>query len=140
MQFSTFELDGHLFGVDVTRVQEVIRTQPLTPAPLAADEVEGLINLRGQIVLAIDMRRRLGLPERGADRQPMNVVVWTDEAPISLLVDAIGDVIDVDEQAFEAPPNTLDIAARDLVRGAFKLHDRLLLVPDVDRVVEPATP
>lgn len=139
MQFCTFELAGHLFGVEVTRVQEVIRTQPLTPVPLASHEVEGLINLRGQIVLALDLRRRLGLPDRPADQPPMNVVVWTDETPISLLVDAIGDVVDVDGCTFEPPPDTLEEAARRLVKGAYTLADRLLLVPDIDGVVDPAS-
>lgn len=137
MQFSTFELAGHLFGVEVTRVQEVIRTQTLTPVPLAGHEVEGLINLRGQIVLAIDLRRRLGLDERDDQQPPMNVVVWTEDTPISLLVDRIGDVVDVSGRVFEEAPDTLDEATRALIRGAYALDDRLLLVPDVDLVVTP---
>src|SRR4051794_10190615 len=88
-QFSTFSLAGLLLGVEVLQVQEVIRYQEMTRVPLAPAEVRGLINLRGQIVTAIDLRRRLGLPDRAEHEQPMNVVVRTSDGVISLLVDEI---------------------------------------------------
>jgi purine-binding chemotaxis protein CheW len=87
------------FGVDVLRVQEVLRFQQMTRVPQAPEVIEGLINLRGQIVTAIDMRRRLRLPPRAGDQTPMNMVVRTEDGAVSLLVDEIGDVLDVD-----APP------------------------------------
>src|SRR5206468_4583870 len=99
-------LDGLFFGVDVLTVQEVICYQEMTRVPLASKVVSGLINLRGQIVTAIDLRRRLELRERPADRLPMNVVVRTDDGAVSLLVDEIGDVLEVDEESFERPPET----------------------------------
>lgn len=132
-QFCTFYLDGLFFGVEVRRVQEVIRYQEMTRVPLAAPVVSGLINLRGQIVTAIDLRRRLGLPDRPADRLPMNVVVRSDEGAVSLLVDEIGDVQEVAEDAFERPPETLQGSSRQLIQGAYKLEDELLLVLDVER-------
>ena len=135
-QYATFELDGHLFAVEVNRVQEVLKTQPSTPVPLAAGSVGGLINLRGQVVTAIDVRHRLELPPRPADADAMNVVVRVDGEVISLLVDVIGDVIDVDEDTFEHPPDTVTGSGRQLVRGAYKLTDRLLLALDVDRVCD----
>ena len=92
-QYCTFYLDGHYFGVDVLKVQEVIRYQEMTRVPLAPPVVRGLINLRGQIVTAIDLRRRLDLPDRPADQLPVNVVVQTDDGAVSLLVDEIGDVL-----------------------------------------------
>jgi purine-binding chemotaxis protein CheW len=134
-QFSTFYLDRLLFGVEVARVQEVLRYQEMTPVPLAAPVVSGLINLRGQIVTALDLRRRLKLAERATDRLPMNVVVRVGEEAVSLLVDEIGDVFAVDEDAFELPPETLQGEARRLIRGAYKLEDKLLLVLDTDEVV-----
>jgi purine-binding chemotaxis protein CheW len=112
-----------------------LRFQEMTRVPLATGVIEGLINLRGQIVTAIDLRRRLQLPDRPADQQPMNVVVCTDEGAVSLLVDEIDDVVEVDDDSFEDPPETLDNAARDLIRGAYKLADRLLLVLDTDKAV-----
>jgi purine-binding chemotaxis protein CheW len=135
-QFSTFFVEGLFFGVDVLRVQEVLRFQPMTSVPLAPEVIEGLINLRGQIVTAIDMRRRLCLAPRSADQAPMNMVVRTGDGAISLLVDEIGDVLDVEETAFERPPENLDPAARELIPGVYKLKDRLLLVLDVERAVD----
>src|SRR5262249_4563886 len=115
-QYCTFFLDGHYFGIDVLRVQEVIRFQQMTRVPLAPSVVRGLINLRGQIVMGIDLRRRLDLKDRPAEQLPVNVVVKTDDGAISLLVDEIGDVVEVAEKHFELPPETLRGSARELVR------------------------
>jgi purine-binding chemotaxis protein CheW len=134
-QFCTFTLDGMLFGVEVLKVQEVIRFQEMTRVPLAPSVVRGLINLRGQIVTAIDLRRRLELHERPADQPPMNVVIRAEDEAVSLLVDEIGDVREVDEDAFERPPETVKGVARELIRGAYKLKDRLLLVLDTEKAV-----
>src|SRR5262249_57081002 len=120
-QFCTFFLDGYYFGLDVLRVQEVIRYQEMTRVPLAPAVVRGLINLRGQIVTAIDLRRRLDLPDRPEGELPVNVVVHTDDGAVSLLVDEIGDVLQVPEEAFERRPETLRGAAPDLIRRAYKL-------------------
>lgn len=132
-QYCTFILDGLSFGVEVLKVQEVVRYQEMTKIPLAPSVVRGLLNLRGQIVTAIDLRRRLGLSDRPADRLPMNVVVRIEDGLISLLVDEIGDVQDVPEAAFERPPETLDAVARTFIQGAYKLEGRLLLVLDTER-------
>lgn len=134
-QLCTFFLDDLYFGVEVQKVQEVIRYQEMTRVPLAQPVVRGLINLRGQIVTAIDMRRRLGLPALSADQLPMNVVIRTDDGPVSLLVDEIGDVLEVDHDSYDSPPETLRGATRDLIKGAYKLNGRLLLTLDSDRAV-----
>jgi purine-binding chemotaxis protein CheW len=104
--------------------------------PLASPVVSGLINLRGRIVTAIDLRRRLGLPDRAAGKRPMNVVVRTGEEVVSLLVDEIGDVIEVPEEKFEKPPETLRGIARTLVEGAYKLENQLMLVLNTCETVE----
>ncbi len=132
-QFCTFFLNGLYFGVEVTHVQEVLRHQPMTRVPLAPATVQGLINLRGQILTAIDLRRRLELPARTGERLPMNVVVRTADGAVSLLVDEIGDVVEIQEDIFERPPETLRGVARDLVRGVYKLKERLLLVLDTEK-------
>jgi purine-binding chemotaxis protein CheW len=137
-KFCTFTLDGMLFGVEVLKVQEVIRFQEMTRVPLAPPVVRGLINLRGQIVTAIDLRRRLELSERPTGQPPMNVVVQTEDEAVSLLVDEIGEVREVAEDAFERPPETLQGIARELIRGAYKLKDRLLLVLDTEKAVQLA--
>jgi purine-binding chemotaxis protein CheW len=135
-QFSTFTVEDLFFGVDVLRVQEVLRFQEMTAVPLAPDVIEGLINLRGHIVTAIDMRRRLRLPPRAEGRTPMNVVVRTEGGAVSLLVDEIGDVLDVDAADWERTPGNLDPDIRDLIRGVYKLKDRLMLVLDTERTAD----
>ncbi|MDP9434143.1 MAG: chemotaxis protein CheW, partial [Actinomycetota bacterium] len=130
-QFTTFVLDGHLFGVEVETVQEVIRYQAMTRVPLAPGAVGGLINLRGQVITALDLRRRLGMADRPDGVLPMNVVVRTEEGAVSLLVDQIGDVVETDAASFETPPDTVAPAARELIRGAYKLDGTLLLALDV---------
>ncbi len=103
-QFSTFFVADLFFGVDVLHVQEVLRAQPMTSVPQAPEVIEGLINLRGQIVTAIDMRRRLLLPTRAADSAgSMNMVVRTVDGAVSLVVDEIGDVLSMDASAYERP-------------------------------------
>jgi len=134
-QLATFVLDGLHFGVDVLRVQEIIRYQRMTKVPLAPPAVEGLINLRGQIVTALDLRRQLGFLPRQSDRLPINVVVRAGEEALSLLVDDIGDVVEVDDERFEMPPETLSGPMARLVTGVYKMDERLLLVLDVDRSV-----
>jgi purine-binding chemotaxis protein CheW len=135
-QYATFFVDNLLFGVEVLRVQEVLRYQAMTSVPRAPDVIEGLINLRGQIVTAIDMRRRLGLTPRGNDRAPMNMVVRSDDGAVSLLVDEIGDVLEVEESAFEEAPENVDHRIRELTTGMYKLKDRLLLILDTARAID----
>lgn len=138
-QVCTFYVDQQMFGVDVQSVQEVIRYQDMTDIPLAPDAVVGLINLRGQIVTAIDLRRRLGLAPRPEGQLPMNIVVRNDDGAISLLVDHIGDVQEIDEENFESPPETLGGESAELIRGAYKMKDRLLLILDTERAMNVAT-
>lgn len=132
-QFCTFYLDGLLFGVDLQNVQEVIRYLKITRVPLAPQEVCGLLNLRGQIVTAVDLRRRLRLKPVAADALPMNVVVRAADGAVSLLVDEIGDVVEVEDSSFEAPPATLRGEVRTMILGVHKLKDRLMHVLDVER-------
>ncbi len=134
-QYCTFHLGDFLFGIEVQKIQEVIRYQEMTPVPLASPVVQGLINLRGQIVTAIDLRKRLELPPRTEDRLPMNVVIRTDDGPMSLLVDEIGDVLEMNPEDFERPPETLSGHARELIIGAYKLPNRLMLTLDTDKTL-----
>jgi purine-binding chemotaxis protein CheW len=134
-QYCTFFLNGLFFGIEVLNIQEVLRYQQMTRVPLAPATVQGLINLRGQIVTAIDLRHRLELPARASGVLPMNVVVRSDDGAISLLVDEIGDVVEIDDDVFESPPETLRGVARDLIKGVYKLKERLLLVLDTERTV-----
>ena len=99
----------------------------------------GLINLRGQIVTAVDLRVRLGLPDREGDELPMNVIVRSRGEVVSLLVDDIGDVIDTAAVDPHPVPSTMPRAVQDVVRGVRPLPDSILLVLDADRAVDVAT-
>lgn len=136
----TFRVADSRCAVPVDDVQEVIRHQELTPVPRAHPAVSGLINLRGQIVTAVDLRRRLGLPDRPAGTAPMNVVVRTADGPKSLLVDDIGDVIGVTADAAEPPPDTLTGPRRELTTRVYKLPDQLLLELDVAKLTDLPPP
>jgi purine-binding chemotaxis protein CheW len=127
-QFCTFTVDDLFFGVEVTQVQEVLQNQPMTRVPLAHEMIHGLINLRGQIVTAVDLRCCLGLPPRPKGELPMNVVIRGVDSSVSLLVDSIGDVIEVPEHAFEPPPSTMKPAQREMIEAVCKLPRQLLLV------------
>jgi purine-binding chemotaxis protein CheW len=137
-QLCTFTVDRYTFGVDVQKVQEVLRFQQMTRVPLAPWVVRGLINLRGQIVTAIDLRRRLGLPDAPAGTAPMCVILRTEQGAVSLLVDKIGDVREVHRDLFEPPPVTLRDLGRELIQGVFKLPDRLLILLDAEQTIGPA--
>jgi purine-binding chemotaxis protein CheW len=135
-QFSSFFVDDFLFGIAVEKVQEVASSANMTPVPLAPPKVSGLINLRGQIVTAIDLRRCLELSDRAPGQEPVNVILRTDDGYASLLVDRVGEIVEVDEDAFERPPETLRGPGRELIRGAYKLNGKLMHVLDLDRTLQ----
>jgi purine-binding chemotaxis protein CheW len=137
VQYCTFRLDGHLFGVPVGSVQEVLKEQELTTVPQAPPEVSGLINLRGQIITTLDLRIRLGLGARPSGAPAVNVVVRTDDGDVvSLLVDEIGDVLEPGEETFEQPPETVPARIRTLVTSVCKLDGQLMLVLDTQLAVQ----
>lgn len=137
-QLCTFYVAGQLFGVEVAQVQEVMRDYATTRIPLAPAPVAGLINLRGQIVPIVELRRCLSLPARGPDTSAENIVLSTDAGAVSLRVDAVDDVITVSSDAFEAPPDNVRGLTRRLVRGVYKLERGLLLVLSTQVVLELA--
>ena len=139
-QLCTFLLDRRWFAVPVNDVQEVLRFHDITRVPLAAKPIFGLINLRGLIVPAIDLRTRLELPARAEGCLPMNVVVRTTDGPKALLVDEIGDVLELANDAFEPPPHTVRGLARDLICGTYKQPNSLIHVLDVAKTVTCGTP
>ena len=135
IQFATFHVNGLCFGVELCCVQELIRFQEMTRVPLSPSSVRGLINLRGQIVIAVDARRALGLPERPADQQPMNVVLRSEDGCTSLLVDSIGDVVSVLAAKRVNPPENIPLTLRQKILNVFQLPDTLLLIPDLAQVL-----
>jgi purine-binding chemotaxis protein CheW len=141
--WSTFFLDRSFFAVPVHDVQEVVPYLPITPVPSAPPAVAGLLSLRGEILTAIDLRTCLGFPARPETEPPLNVVVHHEGETVSLLVDEVGDVVSLEDDLFEPPPDTLRGDMRALIRGAYKLEHRLLLVLATGRIldaVDPAAP
>ncbi len=139
-QFCTFYLNKHFFGIEVEKVQEVFRYQEMTPIPLAPPTIKGLINLRGQIITAVDLRKRLQMPDRPDGQLPMNVVIRTPEGAVSLLVDEIGDVLEMSLEDYEPPPDTIQGMTRELVRGVYKLDDNLLLILNTAKTIDFGEP
>jgi purine-binding chemotaxis protein CheW len=137
--YSTFTVHDRYLGVPVERVLEVMRAQPITPVPLAHPHIGGLLNLRGQIVTALDLRARLGLPPRDAGGPSATVILSTEAGALAMIVDGLGDVVAVDEDRFEPPPETLRSESRHLIKGAYKLDDALLLDLDLDETLALST-
>jgi len=139
-QFCTFRLAQHLCGIDVLVVHEILRQQPMTKVPLAPPVVKGLINLRGQIITAFDMRTRLGFPPREDGKLPINIVVTVGEgaeaSTAALLVDEIGDVVEIDPATCEPPPDTIPGALKDLIQSVCKLEKGLILILDTAKAVK----
>jgi len=140
LRLCSFRLDSQLFGVRVDLVQEVLRKQELTRVPLAPRGLAGLVNLRGHVVSVVDLRSRIGLPGRIEGGPGVHVIVRSADGPVGLLVDEIGDVIDLDDASFEPPPETLQGDARSFITGAYKLKGRLLLALDLDRTLSSIGP
>lgn len=130
----TFVLDRGLYGVDVAAVREVLRGLPTTRVPLAPAGLAGLVNLRGEVLATLDLRQRLGLDPREDGAEPVLVVTHGRSEPDALLVDRIGEVVDVTDLPLLPPPETLDGPARPLIVGCYPLPDQLLLALDVERL------
>ncbi|MCP5026089.1 MAG: chemotaxis protein CheW [Actinomycetia bacterium] len=141
LQLCTFRLGELYLGIDVLDVQEVLYHADVTAVPHAESAIRGLINLRGQIATTVDLRSRLDLPvNNDPDARPIHVVVRTGGESVSLVVDFIGDVLEIDPDLYEPPPETMAGVARNLILGAYKLDGELLLVLDVAKAVDVRSP
>ena len=134
-RFCTFHVGELLLGVEVELVQEVLGEEPMTRVPLADPWVSGLLNLRGQIVTAIDARRRLGLPPRGPGERTANIVLRTPDGSVSLVVDREGDVVDLPDTEIEPLPENVSPAIRAVVTGTCRVDESLLLMLDAQRTL-----
>lgn len=135
-QFCSFYLDHLLFGIESLKIQEVVAYRELRPVPLAPAVVSGLMNLRGQVVVAFELRRQLELAERPADMTPVCLMVRADQGTVCLLADEVGNVLEVGEETFEPAPETLSPRLRSLILGVHKLEDQLMHVLDTERACE----
>ncbi|MBL8697226.1 MAG: chemotaxis protein CheW [Alphaproteobacteria bacterium] len=134
--FVTMMVADQLFGIPVLSVQDVLGPQRITRIPLAPGEVAGALNLRGRIVTAIDVRRRLGLPAREAGKSGMSIVVDQVGELYSLIVDTVGEVLSLPADAFERNPATLDPQWREVSAGIYRLEGKLMVVLDVARLLD----
>lgn len=133
--YVTVEVAGQLFGIPIERVHDVFVVSGLTRVPLAPPEVAGLVNLRGRVVTALDLRRRFGLPETGAAERPMAVGIEAGSEFLGLIVDAVGEVLRLDRESRDDNPVHLAERWAALASGVHRLEDRLLVVLDVDAVL-----
>ncbi len=133
--YVTLSLAGQLCGVPVSAVRDVLRQQPISPVPLAPPDVAGNLNLRGRIVTAIDLRRRLQLPPAPAGSQAMAVVTESDGELYALLVDQVCEVLSPDRDRFEPNPQTLSPAWTRYSAGLFRLEGSLMIVLDLARLL-----
>src|SRR5450631_4512615 len=116
-QFCTFYLDHLLFGIESQKIQEVVTYRELRPVPLAPPVVSGLMNLRGQVVVALELRRQLELPERPSNMTPVCLVVHSAGGTVCLLADEVGNVVEVEDETFEPSPETLSPRLRSVILG-----------------------
>lgn len=133
--FVTMTIADQLFGIPVLSVHDVLGPQKITRVPLAPPEVAGVLNLRGRIVTAINVRRRLGLPDAPGGQSGMSVAVEYDGESYSLLIDEVGEVLSVPPEAFEGNPATLDARWREVSAGVYRLDSGLLVILDVEKLL-----
>ena len=138
-QFCSFYLDHLLFGIESQKIQEVVAYRELRPVPLAPAVVSGLMSLRGQVVVAFELRRQLELAERPANITPVCLIVRAGDGTVCLLADEVGNVLEVREDSFERVPETLSPRLRSLVLGVYKLESGLMHVLDAERACEIPT-
>jgi purine-binding chemotaxis protein CheW len=138
IEYVTVLIDGQLFGLPISRVQDVFMPERTTRVPLASPEIAGVLNLRGRIVTAIDMRRRLGLPPRSDTRPPLAVGIELRGESYGLLIDSVGEVMKLADGTREANPVNLDGKLARVSAGVHRLDGQLLVILDVDRVLDMA--
>ena len=132
--FLTIQIGEQMFGIPVLQVQDVLGQQKVTKIPLAPPEVAGSLNLRGRVVTAINVRKRLGLPDNDNENtKEMSVVVEHENELFSLIIDKVGDVLSLSDDTYEKNPSTLDPLWREVSSGIYRLNDKLLIVMDVPR-------
>lgn len=135
-EFSTFMLAGQLIGIPVLDVQDILNPMPLTKIPLSGTEIAGLLNLRGRIVTAIDMRSRLNLPKLEDEKDRMSIVVERNEELYSLLVDSVKDVVNIPPSKYEPNPANLEATWADVSNGVYRLEKQIMIVLDITKLLE----
>lgn len=134
-QLVSFVIENEEFGVDILKVQEIIRMVEITRVPKSPDFVEGVINLRGKIVPVIDLRKRFGIDKKEQDNETRIIVVELPDKVVGFLVDKVKEVIRVEKSVIEPPPELTTNVSANYITGVAKLEDRLLILLDLDKVL-----
>ena len=135
LQLVVFQLGNEEYGIDILKVQEINRVTDITKIPQSPDFVEGVINLRGNIIPIIDLRKRFRMPEREHDRQTRIVVGEIDDRTVGFIVDAVSEVIRLPVNTVEPPPPIVSGGKAEYIKGVGKLEDRLLMLLDIDKIL-----
>ena len=135
MQLVTFSIGEEEFGVDILKVQEIIRMMEITKVPRAPEFVEGVINLRGKVIPIIDLRRRFGLLARGHDKNTRIIVIEINAMIVGFVVDSVSEVLRIPSSTVEPPPPVVSGMESEYISGVGKLEDRLLILLDLDRLL-----
>ena len=136
LQMVTFKIGEEEFGVDILRVQEIIRIMEITRVPKAPHFVEGVINLRGRVIPIIDLRRRFGLTAREHDKDTRIIVIEINNMIVGFVVDAVHEVLRIPADTVEPPPPAvMGGVDSEYIKGVGKLDDRLLILLDLDRLL-----
>ncbi len=135
-QFVTFTIGGQLCGIPILQVRDVLAPQEITPIPLAPPKIAGSLNLRGRIVTSVDLRVRLGLPTGDVGRDRMSIVVEHHGNLYSLIIDSVGEVLELSSEKLERTPTTLDASWSRFSNGICRLDGGLLLVLHIDSVLD----
>lgn len=135
IQLVTFSIGDEEFGVDILRVQEIIRTMEITKVPKAPDFVEGVINLRGKVIPIVDLRRRFGLQYRDHDKNTRIIVIEITNMIVGFVVDSVSEVLRIPASTVEPPPPVVSGLESEYIKGVGKLADRLLIMLDLNRLL-----
>lgn len=138
LQLVTFSIGEEEFGVDILKVQEIIRTMEITKVPRAPEFVEGVINLRGKVIPIIDLRRRFGLVPKSHDSHTRIIVIEINSMIVGFVVDSVSEVLRIPVSTVEPPPPVVAGMDSDYISGVGKLHDRLLILLDLDKLLSDA--
>lgn len=135
LQLVTFSIGEEEFGVDILKVQEIIRTMEITKVPRAQDFVEGVINLRGKVIPIIDLRRRFGLDSKNHDKHTRIIVIEINNMIVGFVVDSVSEVLRIPASTVEPPPPVVAGLESEYISGVGKLQDRLLILLDLDKLL-----
>ncbi|WP_243438573.1 chemotaxis protein CheW [Fundidesulfovibrio soli] len=135
LQLVTFNISQEEFGVDILKVQEIIRIMEITKVPRAPEFVEGVINLRGKVIPIIDLRKRFGMASRGHDSQTRIIVIEINQMIVGFVVDSVSEVLRIPASTVEPPPSIMSGIESEYISGVGKLEDRLLILIDLDKLL-----